>query len=94
MKTIAPLDDPAYSPVHPPIGDRIPEVVAKWGARSQRRWFRRFGVEFNAQTDWERYYCTSEYHIGPCCWSCESEAEDGYYNIRADGWCCCRDERV
>jgi hypothetical protein len=38
----APLDDPAYEPVHQPLAGRIPEVVVRWGKRSQVRWFRRF----------------------------------------------------
>lgn len=93
--TIAPLDNPAYEPKHPPVNGRVPAVVAKWGPRSQVRWFRRFQDEVADQPDtvWNAHYCHSEHHLGPCCWSCESEAQDGYYDIRSDGWCCCRDER-
>lgn len=90
--TVAPLDDPTYVPLHPPTNGQIPEVVAKWGMRSQLRWFRRFGSQLGQRTDWDRYYCTSEYHRGICCTSCWDEYQDGY-GVMMDGRCCCHDQR-
>lgn len=89
----APLNDPTYVPAHPPVDGRVPDVVAKWGQRSQLRWFRRFRSDLAPSGDLSRYFCQSEHHRGPCCSSCESEAEDGF-GIWVDGWCCCRDERA
>jgi hypothetical protein len=102
---IAPLDDPSYDPVHKPVGGRIPEVVARWGAASQLRWFRRFRAEVNRQRDaltvaernalprdLDEYYIDSEHHRGSCCYSCFDEFEYGT-GVMMDGWCCCRDER-
>lgn len=86
---IAPLDDPAYVPVHQPVDGAIPDVVARWGARSQLRWFRRFHGKLAAWQDWERFYCESEHHRGLCCSSCFDEWGDGY-GVMVDGWCCCR----
>ena len=111
----APLDDPTYEPVHKPVRGRVPEVVARWGMRSQLRWFRRYARDLQAQRDklqwvpsrsrpgrYERegesgwtpigeYWCHSEHHKGPCCYSCEEESA---YGVMQDGWCCCRDERI
>lgn len=79
----APLEDPAYKPKHPPVNGEIPEVVAKWGAASQLRWFQRFGGQLGKRRDWDRYYVHSVGHRGPCCTSCE---EDGLFPDR----CCCK----
>lgn len=87
----APLDDPAYEPVHQPVDGKIPDVVAKWGPRSQLRWFWRFRRQLADRQDWGRFYCASEHHRGSCCYSCEEESDFG---VMQDGWCCCRDERI
>lgn len=87
----APLDDPTYTPAHPPADGKIPKVVAKWGARSQLRWFRRFSDQLGRRRDWDRFYCQSERHRGFCCTSCFDEYQDGY-GVMVDGWCCCRSE--
>jgi len=94
MGGLAPLEDPAYEPQHPPVNGRVPAVVAKWGPRSQLRWFRRFRKEIGAQSIevWEAHYCASLGHRGQCCVSCEGEYLDGY-GVTLDGWCCCLDER-
>ena len=85
------LDDPAYTPKHPPIGGRVPDVVAKWGAASQLRWFRRFWDDLSRSTlqakALEPFYCQSEEHRGACCISCLQEQYDGYYYTDS---CCCR----
>ncbi len=88
-----PLEDPAYQPEHPPIGRDIPDVIAKWGPRSQLRWFQRYGRQLGARKDWHLYYCTSPHHRGLCCFSCDDELEHGI-GVQMDGWCCCRDERI
>jgi hypothetical protein len=103
---IAPLDDPTYDPVHKPARGRVPEVVARWGRRSQLRWWRRFRAELYEQIqaltvaernalprDSDEYYIESEYHRGVCCYSCADEAEYDM-GVMQDGWCCCRDERI
>lgn len=84
-----PLEDPTYTPAHPPINGQVPDVVAKWSPRSQLRWFLRFGKQLGGRKDWERFYCASEHHRGFCCTSCwdEFEASTG---VMMDGWCCCR----
>lgn len=88
--TLAPLDDPAYVPQHPPVNGFIPDVVAKWGVRSQQRWFRRFRNQVAAQpySRWALFYCDSAEHLGLCCPSCIGDQEEGYYDM----WehCCCR----
>lgn len=101
MADLAPLDDPRYVPQHPPVGGKVPDVVAKWGPRSQLRWFRRFRRfrrEIGAQpvAVWDAHYCTSEHHRGQCCDSCQQEYLDGYHGggVMTDGWCCCYDERM
>lgn len=88
----APLGDPTYQPKHPPVGGQIPDVVAKWGPRSQLRWFRRFGAELGRRKDWDQYFCQSEHHRDLCCYSCGDEGDQG-----VQGWglhCCCRDDRI
>jgi hypothetical protein len=94
---IPPLDDPDYEPVHQPINGRPPEVIAKWGAASQLRWFRRFWDELGDRNGLvpeavlAPFYCHSAYHRGPCCNSCMSDQEDGYYYTDS---CCCRADRA
>lgn len=89
---LAPLDDPAYTPQHPPLESQVPDVITNWGPRSQLRWFRRFGQQLGPRKDWDRYYCQSEHHPGLCCSSCDDEYEAAT-GVRLDGWCCCRDQR-
>jgi hypothetical protein len=85
----APLDDPTYTPVHRPADGRVPDVVARWGPKSQLRWFRRFRNQL-AHGQWlDRFYCETEHHCGPCCNSCFDEFQDGY-GVMLDGWCCCQ----
>lgn len=94
----APLNDPAYDPVHKPVNGRVPDVVIRWGKRSQLRWFERFWSLLLDQRrlltmDLSEYWCDSEHHKGLCCGSCESEFEDGF-GVMMDGWCCCHDPRM
>jgi hypothetical protein len=86
----APLDDPAYVPQHPPVNGIVPEVVRKWGLRSQYRWFGRFWPQLKAQpySFWAAFYCSSESHRGLCCSSCIEDKAEGYGDD-IDG-CCCR----
>jgi hypothetical protein len=93
MSNLAPLDDPRYQPAHPPLDGRIPEVVVKWGPKSQVRWFRRYAAEVGAQpiAVWARHYCVSEHHRGQCCYSCDDDPVTR--GLFPDG-CCCLDERV
>lgn len=82
----APLEDLSYIPKHPPIDGQIPEVVAKWGPRSQLRWFDRFNDEVNPQKRdiWEKHYCVSLQHKGFCCISCQEDGEV------FEDQCCCK----
>jgi hypothetical protein len=103
MPDVAPLDDPDYQPLHPPVRGRVPDVVKRWGKASQLRWWRRYRSELYEQIealplqeklgiprhDDVEYWCQSEHHKGFCCYSCFEDGEAGY----AD-WCCCRDERM
>lgn len=89
----APLDDPNYTPAHPPVSGAIPDVVGKWGPRSQLRWFQRFRDQLGRRRDWDRFYCQSEHHRGLCCYSCADEYQVGHGPM-LDGWCCCRDGRI
>lgn len=90
--SLAPLDDPSYTPAHPPVNGLIPEVVAKWGPKSQLRWFDRYRRSLMSAQDWSIFYCTSEHHRGHCCSACAFEYEQGT-GVQMDGWCCCQDER-
>jgi hypothetical protein len=90
MAELAPLDDRTYQPQHPPVAGQVPDVVAKWGRRSQMRWFRRFRTELAPRRDWERFYCQSESHLGLCCVSCWEEGDQGVQGC--GDYCCCRDE--
>lgn len=91
-RVLAPLDDPAYEPQHPPVAGQIPDVVAKWGPRSQVRWFRRFGHELGVRRDWDLYYCHTDRHRGLHCFSCEEEGDLGVQGC--GNYCCCRDEGI
>lgn len=83
-----PLEDPDYEPRHRPVNGRPPDVVAKWGAASQLRWFRRFpGLRLTYQ-EWDSFYCESAQHRGLCCESCLQDAEWGF--LDSDDHCCCR----
>jgi hypothetical protein len=86
-----PLEDPNYEPKYEPVDGRPPEVVAKWGAPSQLRWFRRFqGLRLTTE-EWEQFHCESAQHRGLCCPSCLQDAEfQGFPNF--DDHCCCRAE--
>ena len=86
QETVPPLEDPTYTPEHPPIGGIVPDVVAKWGPASQLRWFTRFQGQIKPMpiTEWARFYCESEQHRGICCQSC---IDDG--DTWQDGICCC-----
>ncbi len=90
---LAPLDDPTYAPVHRPVEGQVPEVVARWGPRSQLRWFRRFWQQLAAGQRLDRFYCESEHHRDTCCASCFDEYQDGY-GVMMDAWCCCRGFRA
>lgn len=89
---IPPLEDPGYEPVHRPENGKPPAIVAKWGAASQVRWFRRFWAskELALLTEQELapFHCHSTEHKGACCLSCEYDAYDGYSGSNAG--CCCR----
>ena len=78
--SLAPLDDPRYDPVHNPIDGLVPDVVARWGPRSQVRWFDRFHGQIKAMPsdEWDRFYCESVQHRGQCCMSCVEDAREGY----------------
>ncbi len=91
----SPLNDPAYQPLHPPVDGRVPDVVARFGPRTQLRWFDRFQAQI-ARQDLSAFHCQSLHHLGPCCGSCYGEFEDGYQGggVMMDGWCCCHDERM
>lgn len=89
----APLNDPDYEPKHPPVNGQIPDVVTRFGMRTQIRWFARFGEQLGRRADWGNYHCQSEHHRGPCCGSCQWEFEE-QSGVMMDGWCCCRDGRI
>jgi hypothetical protein len=92
---VAPLEDPSYVPAHPPTSDRVtPDVVAKWGPRSQLRWFVRFRKALRPRRPdwWARFYCSSVQHRGLCCDSCLDDYDAGYDEPNGDR-CCCRSER-
>ena len=93
---MAPLEDPAYTPAHQPISGRIPDVIAKWGPRSQLRWVHRFRHQLAQGQDVTHLYADSLHHTGWCCSACIGEYEDGYQGggVMVDGWCCCRDRRI
>lgn len=82
----APLEDPAYEPLHPPVDGLVPDVVERWGPRSQLRWFERYHSALKPQPTsvWERFYVSSVSHRGDCCISC---IEDGEY---FENYCCCK----
>jgi hypothetical protein len=84
---MTPLEDPSYVPRHPPIDGTIPGVLVRWGARSQLRWFARYGTQltYGVSKIWEDYHVTSVEHPGVCCVPCGTEGEwwDGPE-------CCCQ----
>jgi hypothetical protein len=88
METTAPLEDPDYSPLHPPVDGNIPDVVAKWGPRSQLRWFDRYASQLKPQkiSRWNEFYCSVEGHRGECCSSC---LQDKLVYDYLPGVCCC-----
>lgn len=91
--TIAPLDDPVYEPKHQPVNGQVPEVVARFGPRTQVRWFQRFRNTLWEQrdrrnpVDYSQYFAESLHHKGLCCPTCDNGEEAEYW----DGpGCCCR----
>ena len=84
-----PLEDPDYTPAHPPINGRVPEVIEKWGPASQLRWFDRFRDQLKPRpmAEWDRWYCTTTAHTGSCCSSCQQDQDYGYGDD-IDGCCC------
>lgn len=89
-----PLQDPNYQPDHIPSDKGIvPPIIARWGINSQLRWFERFHKEVFGRNDFSIFYCTSRYHRGLCCFSCDYDYEENT-GVMMDGWCCCRDERI
>lgn len=92
--TVAPLEDPAYEPKHPPVEGHVPEVVAKWGPRSQVRWFRRFRNQLKTYGDWGQYFIDTELHRGPCCFSCQEEYWEYSTGVIMDDYCCCKGARA
>lgn len=91
MTVLAPLEDPNYQPVYRPQRGFIPPIIAKWGPRSQLRWFRRFSGQIGPQKPdvWKQFYCSSEAHRGQCCDSCMGDLDEGYREYYEDGYCCC-----
>lgn len=89
----APLEDPNYDPVHKPVNGRVPDVVRKWGKKSQLRWFHRFRNVLRGVQDYDGLWTSSEHHAGWCCTSCLWEEEEGS-GVCLDGWCCCEDSRI
>lgn len=85
-----PLDDPAYAPQYPPVAGMVPSAVARWGAASQLRWFRRFRGQITPMRgeEWARFFCVSAAHRGQHCGSCLDDLEDGFDN-RPESLCCC-----
>ena len=85
-----PLDDPAYTPQYLPVAGMVPSAVARWGAASQLRWFRRFRGQITPMRgeEWARFFCVSAAHRGQHCDSCLDDLEDGFDN-RPESLCCC-----
>lgn len=93
----SPLNDPDYQPKHPPVDGVVPDVVRRWGKRSQLRWFWRFWREVNYRIqDITDMWVDSEHHRDRCCGSClaEWDEEEGGRGVCMDGWCCCHDKRL
>ena len=91
VDALAPLEDPSYVPLHPPVDGLVPPVVLKWGPRSQLRWFPRFADHLTDQPAhfWAQFHCVSLTHQGQHCISCVMDEGDGYYPMDLDGDCCC-----
>lgn len=90
MSLKAPLEDPAYVPEHPPVDGNVPDIVAKWGPRSQLRWFDRYRDQLKPQPHarWALFYVHSEAHRGLCCDSCLDDEAMGYGSDIDE--CCCQ----
>lgn len=90
MADLAPLEDPRCEPAYKPVDGRAPEVVKKWGPRSQLRWFMRFRSELRPApvAYWARFYCDSTEHPGLCCTSCIGDTNEGYTDV-TENHCCC-----
>ena len=86
----SPLNDPSYQPQHRPVRGVIPPVVEKWGARSQVRWFARYGREIKAMPSsaWDQFHVDSSMHKGMCCESCIEDANEGH-GLYDPEVCCC-----
>ena len=83
----SPLNDEAFVPEHPPVDGRVPEVVERWAAASQVRWFNRFAGELALRgREWNRWFVESVEHRGLCCPSCIEEQGVGYVSFDE---CCC-----
>lgn len=91
----SPLNRHDHMPVVVPTEGVIPEVVARWGPRSQLRWFNRFVRTLSPRpmSEWNRYHVQSLSHTGLCCDSCLEDVSEGYEPPDA-GLCCCRGVRV
>lgn len=95
-EALAPLDDPDYQPEHPPTrGGGVPDVIAKWGPRSQNRWFRRYSGQLAPMPHarWDLFWVHSDQHRGLCCDSCIEDENDGYGSMRPEH-CCCKGFRA
>lgn len=86
---MTPLEDLDYDPKHKPEHGRVPEIVGRWGPKSQLRWFERFRRDLYGSQAVRLYdfYCESVEHKGYCCGSCMSEEYDG--DKPYDDYCCC-----
>lgn len=91
VTVLPPLEDPNYEPAYRPYRGGVHPVVAKWGPRSQVRWFSRFWRELRPmrKVEADQYYCHSVEHRGWCCESCMGEEEDGYPTYDGE-YCCCK----
>lgn len=90
MTALAPLENPRYQPKHPPIDGRVPDVVEKWGPRSQLRWFDRYRSQLRPMPpkEWNRFYCSSTQHRGGCCYSCGDDRDMGFDDLGLEHCCC------
>lgn len=91
MIEVPPLEDYSYEPENPPIDGMIPEVVKKFGPRTQIRWFKRFYLDLKKGQSFGEYYTSSEQHKGYCCLDCDYELVEFGTGVMAFGpGCCCR----
>lgn len=93
MITNPPLEDPAFFPEHVPVNGQPPAIVAKWGPKSQIRWFRRFPGLILPHAVWDQFHSSSSEHKGLCCDSCADD-EEWYGEPQFDDHCCCRGSRA